>query len=232
LGVEKSWSETSEKTFYKTFSTYVVLASFVILSFAPIPADAQSTKTPTYSVTDALDIRRVEEYLNNLRTVKARFLQVTSTGGYAEGNLFISRPGKMRIEYKPPVQILIIADGQWLIYNDKELEQVTYVDLQSTPAGVLVAENISFSDGEYHVAKIERGANTLNVDVTKKADSAEGAVTLIFSDHPLVLKKWAITDAQGVRTTVSLLGTKFGLPVDPNLFKFDDPDNDVSREDS
>jgi outer membrane lipoprotein-sorting protein len=138
----------------------------------------------------------------------------------------------MRIEYKPPVPILIIADGQWLIYNDKELEQVTYVDLQSTPAGVLVAENISFSDGEYHVAKIERGANTLNVDVTKKADSAEGAVTLIFSDHPLVLKKWAITDAQGVRTTVSLLGTKFGLPVDPNLFKFDDPDNDVSREDS
>ena len=138
----------------------------------------------------------------------------------------------MRIEYKPPVPILIIADGQWLIYNDKELEQVTYVDLKSTPAGVLVAENISFSGGDYHVAKIERGANTLSIDVTKKEDSDEGAVTLIFSDHPLVLKKWAITDAQGVRTTVSLLGSKFGLPVDPNLFKFDDPDNDVLREDS
>lgn len=231
MDAEKCWSETSERTFYNIFGSCLILASVLILSFVPIPATAQSTQTPAYSVTDALDIKRVEEYLNNLKTVKARFLQVTSTGGYAEGDLFISRPGKIRIEYKPPVPILIIADGQWLIYNDKELEQVTYVDLKSTPAGILVAENISFSDGEYRVAKIERGANTLNVNVTKKEDSTEGAVTLIFSDHPLVLKKWAITDAQGVRTTVSLLGSKFGLPVDPNLFKFDDPDNDVPRED-
>jgi outer membrane lipoprotein-sorting protein len=191
--------------------------------FAPHPAGAQLTQALIYSVTDALDIRRVQEYLNNLRTVKARFLQVTSTGGYAEGNLFIVRPGKMRIEYKPPTPILIIADGQWLIYNDKELEQVSYVDLQSTPAGLLVAENISFFDGDYRIAKVERGANTLSIDVTKKENFAGGAVTLIFSDHPLILKKWMILDAQGVRTTVSLLGSKFGLPLDPKLFKFDEP---------
>ncbi|MBT3765325.1 MAG: outer membrane lipoprotein carrier protein LolA [Rhodospirillales bacterium] len=179
-----------------------------------------------------MDIKRVEAYLNNLKTLKARFLQVTSTGGYSEGELFISRPGKMRIEYKPPVPILIIADGHWLIYNDKELEQVNYVDLKSTPAGVLVAEKVSFTDGDYRVAKIQRRANTLRLLVTKKEDEAEGAVTLIFSDSPLVLKKWAITDAQGVQTTISLLGTRFGVPLDPKLFEFDDPDNEIYREDS
>ena len=216
-----------EKTFLNIFSTYVVLTSFIVFSLTSIPAGAQSTKTPIHSVTDIVDIKRVEEYLNNIRTVKARFLQVTSTGGYAEGNLFISRPGKMRIEYKPPVPILIITEGQWLIYNDKELEQVTYVDLKSTPAALLVAENVSFFDGDYRIAKIERGANTLIIEVTKKEDFTEGAVTLIFSDHPLVLKKWAITDANDVRTTVSLLGSKFGVSLDPELFKFDDPVPDV-----
>jgi len=153
-------------------------------------------------------------------------------GGYSEGDLYISRPGKMRIEYKPPVPVLIIADGQWLIYNDKELEQVNYVDLKSTPAGVLVADKVSFTDGDYKVRKIQRRANTLRVQVTKKADSYEGAVTLIFSDHPLILKKWAVTDAQGVQTTISLLGPKFGLPLDPELFKFDDPDNEIYRDGS
>lgn len=225
----KSLSATSGKTFYRLLGAFIFLAAFILPVFLSSPAIAQS---PIYSATDAVDIKRVEDYLNNLRTVKARFLQVTSTGGYSEGELFISRPGKLRIEYKPPVPVLIIADGQWLIYNDKELEQVTYVDLDSTPAGVLVADKVSFSKGDYRVRKILRRANTLRVQITKKADSDEGAVTLIFSDNPMVLKKWAITDAQGVTTTISLLNPKFGLPLDPKLFKFDDPDNEIYREDS
>jgi outer membrane lipoprotein-sorting protein len=218
-----------EKMFYKLFGACILFLAALFISNSVF---AQTPEPRVYSATDAVDIKRVEAYLNNLRTLKARFLQVTSTGGYSEGELFISRPGKMRIEYKPPVPVLIIADGQWLIYNDKELEQVNYVDLKSTPAGVLVAENVSFTTGDYQVGKIQRQANTLRMLVTKTADKAEGAVTLIFSDRPLVLKKWAITDAQGVQTTISLLGTRFGIPLDPKLFKFDDPDNEIFREES
>ncbi len=222
-------SAMSEKTSYKLFGACIFLLAALFVSN---PVVAEAPQTPVYSATDAVDIKRVEAYLNNLRTLKARFLQVTSTGGYSEGKIFISRPGKMRIEYKPPVPVLIIADGQWLIYNDKELEQVNYVDLKSTPAGVLVADKVFFTNGNYQVAKIQRRANTLRMLVTKKADKDEGAVTLIFSDSPLVLKKWAITDAQGVQTTISLLGTKFGIPLDPKLFEFDDPENQIFREDS
>ncbi|MBT7549050.1 MAG: outer membrane lipoprotein carrier protein LolA, partial [Gemmatimonadetes bacterium] len=218
-----------EKMSYKLFGACTLLLAALFVS---IPVFAQNPEPTVYSATDAVDIKRVEAYLNNVRTLKARFVQVTSSGGYSEGELFISRPGKMRIEYKPPVPVLIIADGQWLIYNDKELEQVNYVDLKSTPAGVLVADKVSFTNGDYQVGKIQRRANTLRMLITKTADKAEGAVTLIFSDSPLVLKKWAITDAQGVQTTISLLGTRFGIPLDPDLFKFDDPDNEIFREDS
>ena len=229
-------SATTGKTSYKLFGACIFLFASLFVSiisaFVSGLVLADPPKRPAYSATDTVDIKRVEAYLNNLKTLNARFLQVTSTGGYSEGELFISRPGKMRIEYKPPVPILIIADGHWLIYNDKELEQVNYVDLKSTPAGVLVAEKVSFTDGDYRVAKIQRRANTLRLLVTKKEDEAEGAVTLIFSDSPLVLKKWAITDAQGVQTTISLLGTRFGVPLDPKLFEFDDPDNEIYREDS
>lgn len=225
----KSSSAMLEKISYRLFGACIFLFASLFVANSIL---AETSQPPAYSAADALDIKRVEEYLNNLKTLKARFLQVTSTGSYAEGELFISRPGKMRIEYKPPVPVLIIADGQWLIYNDKELEQVNYVDLKSTPAGVLVADNVSFTHGDYQVRKIHRRANTLRMLVTKKADKAEGAVTLIFSDSPLVLKKWAITDAQGVQTTISLLGTKFGIHLDSKLFEFDDQENEIFRDDS
>ncbi len=44
----------------------------------------------------------------------------------------------------------------------------------------------------------------------KGNDPLEGNLTLIFSDKPLGLKKWTVTDAQGVVTNVSLLGEVWG----------------------
>jgi len=196
-----------------------ILCAF-LLAMAPA-----SAKTPAAgrSDRDKADIARVEKYLNGLRTLRARFLQVSSTGGYSEGQLYIDRPGKMRIEYEPPVPILIVANGQWLIYHDKELEQVNYLALKDTPAAILVSEKVSFSNGDYTVTGFKRGPGVLRVSVAKTADLADARVTLVFSDRPLALRKWSVVDAQGVVTTVSLLGTRFGLPLNPDLFRFDDP---------
>ena len=41
---------------------------------------------------------------------------------------------------------------------------------------------------------------------------------------PLELRKWAVNDAQGVKTTVSLLGSRFGIKVDKTLFDYEMPD--------
>ncbi len=58
----------------------------------------------------------------------------------------------------------------------------------------------------------------------RNEDPLDGSLTLIFSDRPLTFRKWIVTDAQGVVTTVSLLRTRFGLPLNPELCQFEAPD--------
>ncbi len=206
----------------------VVFATFTTFALQPANAD-QLAKLSTQ---DKADVKRIEVYLNELTTLSARFLQVSSNGGYAEGRLYISRPGLMRIDYAPPAKIEIVADGTSLIYHDKELEQVSHIDLADTPANVLLQKNIRFTRGTLRVQNISRSPGILRISVIKNDDPQEGTVTLVFSDRPLTLKKWTITDAQGAVTTVSLLRTRFGTPIDAKVFKFEDPDYEFFQDGS
>ncbi|MEQ8196230.1 MAG: outer membrane lipoprotein carrier protein LolA [Rhodospirillales bacterium] len=194
------------------------------------PVSAQSPQLAKLTAEDRGDIKRIETYLNNLQTVAARFLQVSSNGGYAEGQLYISRPGKMRIDYAPPAKLEIVADGKSLIYHDKELEQISYIDIEDTPANILLQKNVRLLRGPVRVQSVSRSPGIVRVTLTKTDDPQEGSVTLVFSDRPLTLKKWTITDAQGVITTVSLLRSRFDVPIDPKTFTFDDPGYELYRD--
>lgn len=174
------------------------------------------------STRDTKDVKRVEAYLNKLSTLKARFLQLSSNGAQAEGDVFVKRPGRMRIQYDPPMPVEIIATGTFLVYHDKDLEQVTWLGLDSTPAGILLDEHVSLS-GDVTVTGFERNANTLRVTVTKTDDPTMGSLTLVLSDKPLSLKKWTIVDAQGLLTTVALIDPRFGVPLSKDLFSFTNP---------
>jgi outer membrane lipoprotein-sorting protein len=190
----------------------------------PSWAGAAKPGSNQFSPADRADIKRIETYLNGLGTLRARFLQVSSNGDYAEGTLFVSRPGRLRIEYDPPVPVLMVAAGGMLTYYDRELQQVSHIDLNSTPAGILVRERISLFSEDITATALERGADALRMTVVRADDPLEGSIALVFSDRPLTLKKWTVTDAQGTVTTVSLLDTRFNVTLDPKLFAFEAPD--------
>lgn len=168
-------------------------------------------------------IVRIEQYLNAMSTVQARFLQASSNGQLAEGNLYISRPGRLRIEYDPPVPVLIVADGRWLIYYDKQLEQVSHLPLRSTPASILTRPNISLTGGDLILTDFERGGGVLRVTLVQADDPYAGKVSLIFDENPMALRKWSVVDAQGIVTDVSLTAARFDVPIDRDLFRFRDP---------
>lgn len=211
------------------FSRGPRVAALVAALVAVLAVSAASAAAVELDPRARADIARIEDYLNRLDTLQARFLQISSTGQYAEGNLFIWRPGRLRIEYDPPVPVLIVSNGTWLIYHDRELEQVSYVLIDSTLAGILVADDISFFSQDVAVTGFDNSAGVLRLTLVRAEDPLEGSLTLVFSDRPLVLRKWHITDAQGVRTTVSLLETRFGMPLNPELFRFRKPKTDGSR---
>ncbi|MGE0658834.1 MAG: outer membrane lipoprotein carrier protein LolA, partial [Reyranellaceae bacterium] len=82
----------------------------------PVAALAQSRSRPAaapqpLSRQDQEDIARVEQYLNGITTLEARFLQVADRGAPLGGEFYIKRPGRLRFQYDPPARIQIVADG-------------------------------------------------------------------------------------------------------------------------
>ena len=201
----------------------IVVAAVVL---APRPAAAVISATLNLSAADHADIARIEAHLNSVKTVRSRFLQVSSGGDYAEGQLYFWRPGRLRIVYRPPNPLMVIADGTYLNYVDRELEQATIVYLSLTPAELILREDLSFDSDEIILTGFERGPGILRVSLVKADSVFEGNLTLVFSDRPLELRKWAVTDSQGVVTTVSLLGPEFDVTLDPELFKYEQPEDD------
>ena len=75
------------------------------------------------SAQKAEDIAKIENYLNNIKTLKASFVQIASNANTSEGELYIAKPNKIRMEYADPVNVTIVGDGNVIVYNDKELDQ-------------------------------------------------------------------------------------------------------------
>lgn len=217
-------------TVRRTLSATVLGLALAGGSVAGVPAPAFATIAETPSADQAMMLDAAETYFARLKTMKARFLQVTSMGDYTEGTLTIARPGRMRLEYDAPSPILVLADGSSLIYLDKELDQVSYLDLDSTPAGILLRENVSFSDPDLLVTGVRHAGGVAEIDVVTAADPAAGALTLVFTDAPFELRQWRIVDAQGTQTTVSLDSVQTGVSVDGVKFTYVKPVSIGGRE--
>lgn len=95
----------------------------------------------------AENIKKIETYLNNIKSLEATFVQMASNGATAEGRLFIEKPNKIRMEYGAPTNVLIVGDGNYIVYNDTDLDQVTHIDYDDIPATLILANDIKI-DGK------------------------------------------------------------------------------------
>jgi len=183
-----------------------------------MPAAARAALTAD----DRADLTRIQDYLNNIRTLQSRFEQISNEGGIATGTIYLSRPGKMRVVYDPPVPILLVATDGRIWYYDQKLDQVSFFDLKDTPAWFLLQDNVHFG-GDITVGNLKRDAQVLSVTVSETKNPDLGKATLVLSDRPLQLRKWIILDSQQKTTTVTLDDPHYGVPLNPSLFYWTDP---------
>jgi outer membrane lipoprotein-sorting protein len=174
------------------------------------------------AATDAGDLARVEDYLNGLTTLKADFVQINPDGGTATGELYYQRPDKMRLDYDPPSDILIVSDGWHVTYYDRRLEQASHVFPSSTPLGFLLSDEIRLS-GDVTVTAVERSSGELHITLVQTDEPNEGSIRLSFAEEPLELRRWTLVDAQGLATHVILERPQLGLALDGELFRFRNP---------
>src|ERR1051325_3752305 len=105
---------------------------------------------------DTAALTKAQQYLNGITSLQSRFTQVDPDGKTHEGDLYISRPGKMRLVYDPPTPIMMVADGKFLIYVDTKMKDVSHIDLDDTPAGLLLKKDLSFNDPSVKVLAVKQ----------------------------------------------------------------------------
>ncbi len=198
----------------RIYAKLASLAAVIIIASAP----AQSAAA--LSQDDEATVARVSAYLNGVRSFEARFIQVSQNGNIAEGRIYIQRPGRMRIEYKPPVPLLIVSTGKILILYDRQLDQVTHLPLSASPASFLLADKIRFS-GRIRVIGVKRLNGRIYVSLTERGRPDKGSLHLVFVTKPLKLREWIVIDAQLRRSKVVLIDIREGVKLDPKLFLFE-----------
>lgn len=173
--------------------------------------------------TGDVDIASIEAYLNSVRTLQSSFVQTASNGHVAEGTLYLARPGKLRIDYKPPMPLQIFGDSLWLILVDSELKEVNQLPIAATPAALLLKDEIILS-GDIEVSRAHRQNGLIQLHLSQTNEPDAGRLLLAIAEKPLRLRGWTVIDAQGTETTVTLIGPRINEAIANRVFVFDRPD--------
>ena len=164
------------------------------------------TEKKIFAVDEKL-LNQIENYLNQFDNISSEFIQSSSNGSQETGKILISKPGKLRIEYKKDNKLLIVADGKWLHYLDTDLNEIQSIIIQKSPAWILLKKNINLKN-DFNIKKLEKKNGKITLTLVDKNFENIEKIELIFSANPIELKKWIITDNQEVETTVGLLNIK------------------------
>ncbi len=197
------------------------LACLICAALIAISGLISSPRAGELSERDRADVRLVTDYLNQVKSLRAEFVQAGPSGQIATGQLYIRRPNRLRFEYDPPSPLLLVADGLWLIMYDRELDQVDRWPIADTPLGVLVAPKVDLNR-QVEVVDVTREPGILALTFRDRENPEEGSVTVFFSEPPLTLRQWRVIDAGGQATDLSLRNSRVNVDVDAALFSFQD----------
>ena len=172
---------------------------------------------------EKLSLTEISSYINDLKTVQADFTQINADGTISTGQIFIRRPGRARFEYNPPSKALVIAGGQQLaIFDAKSNTGPTQYPLRRTPLNLILARSVDLTRAEMIVGHSFDG--TATTVIAQDPENPEyGTIALTFTDNPVELRQWVITDDVGDQTTVILGALEKVASLNNNLFN-------ISRE--
>lgn len=174
--------------------------------------------------TAARDIQKAENYLRNLKTLKADFIQKAYNGSRLSGKFYLDRPGKLRFEYNE-VDDFIVADGFFIYFYDGEMKEQTNAPIGQTLADFLLREDLSLHN-DVTVQGITHKNGHIEITLTETGDAAAGSVKLFFTEKPYALTMWQVTDAAGLTTEIILRNVQRDIKLPASLFAYFKPKQD------
>lgn len=163
------------------------------------------------------EIFKAEKWLNNITSMTADFIQVSSDGGSAEGKIFIKKNHGFRFEYSPPSPLLIVGRGNWVIVQDLIENTSNNYPLYQTPFSRFLSDNVSLSpEGFQTLSRTKNGI--LEITVISNEENG-GFLQLDFSTNPFQLRRWIIIDQIGTEIAVTLQNHKFNIDLPASTFR-------------
>ncbi|KRS15403.1 LolA family protein [Roseovarius indicus] len=183
------------------------LLASAALSLAALPAAAEQ-----------LSLNEISGYLNSFKSAQGKFTQINEDQTISTGQIYIKRPGRVRFEYDPPDETLVLADGTRVgVIDPKSNTGPEAYPLHRTPLKIILANNVDFTR-ERMVTGHESDGKTTTVRAQDPENPDYGSIELVFTDNPVELRQWVVTDDTGTRTTVVLGDLKTGMQLDDEQF--------------
>lgn len=182
----------------------------LVLSLPALPAAAQ-----------ALSLAEISAYLNALVKVEAAFTQINDDGTISTGRIYIWRPGRIRFEYDPPEESLVVAGrGQVAVFDARSNQPPEMFQLGLTPLSLILGPEIDLTREEM-VVGFESDGTATSVVLQDPKYPEYGNIRLIFTADPVQLRQWVTTDSAGQTTTVILRDLKERRSFRLELFDID-----------
>lgn len=164
---------------------------------------------------------RVVNYLENFFSLSSSFIQINNNGDVLSGNLFVSRPGKFRVEYDQ-IPLLLISDSKRLASINKELKSISFHSLNEVPINVLLFKKLSLND--IQILDLVEKENTLSISIASSKFKDKGFIKILFETKPFVMKKWTIFKTDKTKTEVFFDKLNLNNTLSPRLFDIESED--------
>ncbi|WP_370049310.1 MULTISPECIES: LolA family protein [Salipiger] len=180
----------------------ILTAALTALMLTALPAAAQQ-----------LSLNTLSNYLNSIQSAESPFTQINSDGSISTGKILIKRPGKVRFEYNPPEQALVLAwSGAVYVFDRKVGGQPETYPLNQTPLSIILDRNVNLAQAGMVTGHHYDGTATI-VTAQDPKRPEYGSIQMKFTGNPVELRQWVIRDGNGSTTTVVLGGLeKTSLP--------------------
>jgi outer membrane lipoprotein-sorting protein len=124
----------------------------------------------------------------------------------------------MRVEYLAEPKVLIVVNGAILSYYDVELDEISRLSTNTTPASFLTRPNISFSAKDVEITNVVKNNNEIKVSVMKKNRKEAGEFSLIFKLEPFEFVRMEVKNDLEQIISVQLKNIDFQSKLSDKLF--------------
>ena len=163
-------------------------------------------------------VAKAENWFNGITTYKANFIQVSSDGSHAKGRFYLKRPHLSRFDYDGDIPLTLITTKTWLHVDDAERREVTSYPVSETPLALILGNPVRLRDAGVETRGEVRDGIAV-VTLEKLDGEAAGKIVLEFDQNPFELRRWLLTDANGITTSILLTEPQKDISLAPELFR-------------